>query len=422
MASIFDFLKGAGSRGAAYGILGAGMQKASEEVGATPTEGQREAISANTLRNMQAGKPVGDMTIWDAARDYAGGVAEKASDATLGAIRGASSQYKQEAAQGKRPVSLLNPDAKPATETPVGKAVEAVAPNAPAPAKAAVAQQTETQRQVVEQGAKNQLKSGELNRVDAAWAVVQADIQRSGEQLTPKQMEARVAEESTAMKSMDNDQLSRYLSYALVAGGLIASAVDKSGEAGRAFGSSLNAQLDRSQQAALFKYKQDAAAKAAAAKAAIEERKLETQEADVGSKISDRESQAAAREAASVLGRDKLAAQERRWGAMRANENARLAAYRERTAKGGASGKAATPPELSTKDATTLVDTFAKAKNVQIDDNAKATAADAYRRYRKAYPDLTADELMELTLGDLEKTEGEEGFIFDTPPSFGIKQ
>lgn len=324
----------------------------------------------------------------------------------LGGVQEASDQYMEEAAQGKHPVSLLS-DKK----GPMAKVVDAAVPKGtPEPAKQAVAQQVESQRQVVEQGAKNQLKSGELNRVDAAWAVVEADIRRSGEKLTPEQTQQRVAEESMAMKKMDNDELSRYLSYALVAGGLIAAAVDKSGAAGEAFGRSFNAQLDREQQKALFREKQKAAAEAAAA----EERRFQTKEerlrGDQLINAANVESQIASREEASILGRDKLAAQKAHWDRTAANADAKLAAYRERTKATGENGKPVKGNPLSFKENTEVVDTYASANGLEIPQEVKDSLANQMSLLQKERPGQTTKQYMDFLLKKYKQQQDEDVF------------
>ena len=63
-----------------------------------------------------------------------------------------------------------------------------------------------------------------MSRPSLAEAIVEADAQRAGEQLTPpEQSKQAVQQELTSMKTMDNKDLSKYVSYALIAGGVLAS-------------------------------------------------------------------------------------------------------------------------------------------------------------------------------------------------------
>lgn len=161
----------------------------------------------------------------------------------------------------------------PVQQTPVGPITES-APSTPQQAAATTAQQYEGERQVVEANTLKGLESGQVSRPKAAEAVVQADAQRAGKVLTPEQTKAAVAEELTSMKSMDNSEVSKYLSYALIAGGLIGSFADKTGRTSELFAQGFNKQLDRNlaEGQALKKY-QMAQAKMEQEKA-IEERKL----------------------------------------------------------------------------------------------------------------------------------------------------
>lgn len=301
-----------------------------------------------------------------AAQAQAGmeGVANRAVDAGMSAVKAGSDQYKAEAAQGKHPIFQAAVQEK--------------------------ATQVESQRQVVEAGAKEKLRTNQLSRPKAAEAVVKADIERSGEKVTPEEFKTRVKKEVSSMKTMDDDQLSKYLSYALIAGGLIASHLDKSGDAGRAFAGGFNAQLDRNQQMAMFKEKERAAAEAAASKAALEERKLGIQEADVNSKITKRDSDAKTAETKTTALLDK-------WENEARIANEKLGAYRERTAAtAGGSAKSPKAPYLSFKDNSALVDSYAQGKGIELGDGVKEAMAQQLQFIQRDYPDLTVEEQMGL--------------------------
>jgi hypothetical protein len=162
------------------------------------------------------------------------------------------------------PVSLMNPnadadsaediaaaqsalaqnDAPAVTPTPAGPAVQA-APANTEQARATTMQEQETQRQTLEQGALKGLSTGAVSRPKMAEAVVEADLARTGQKLTPEATKKAVTQELANMKSMDNNDLSRYISYALMAGGVLAVLLDKSGKAAEGFNTSFNKQLDR---------------------------------------------------------------------------------------------------------------------------------------------------------------------------------
>ena len=134
--------------------------------------------------------------------------------------------------------------APPVERTPVGPVAQSQ-PVTVEQAAAATAQQRESQRQTVEAGAQQALLTNQVTRPQLAQEIVTADAARAGKQLTPDQSKAAVTEELGMMKGMDNKDLSRYVSYALIAGGLAASFLDKSGKAGDMFAASFNKQLDR---------------------------------------------------------------------------------------------------------------------------------------------------------------------------------
>jgi hypothetical protein len=329
---------------------------------------------------------------------FAEGIVGRAVGAAKDAYGKAPDQYAQGLAQGKYPANLMDPNAKPP-----------VAPQ--------VAQEVESKRQVAEAGAKKQLAQGQLSRPKAAAAIVQADAQRSGEQLTPEQTKAKIAEETAVMKTMNDDELSKYLSYALIAGGLLASHLDKSGNAGQAFAGGFNAQLDRGQKEKLFKYQQDQAAASAAAKAALKERELTNAEANTESMIQSRAD-------STNLSREELAAKRENWNRTAGLAEAKLAAYRDRTqaTADGKSGKTPTAPALSQKDNMELVDNYTAGKGLDLDKGVLEAAASRLPNIQKNYPDLSIQEQMDLVFSEFEATPGKVNTFFpNTDPGYKLK-
>jgi formaldehyde-activating enzyme involved in methanogenesis len=302
------------------------------------------------------------------AEGFGKGITDRAVGAAKGAVQQGAAQFQSEAAQGKHPIFQgLPPEASQAKEV-------------------------ETKRQVVEQGAKNQLAQGQLSRPKAAEAVVKADFAKQGIEPTPQEFKSKVAEEAVAMKTMDNDQLSKYLSYALIAGGLVASALDKSGGAGNAFAGSFNSQLDRGQQEKMFKYKQDAAAKAAADAGILAGRKMDLQERDINSKVEGRT-------ATSARDDIKTAGLLDKWENEQKNAQAKLAAYTARTAATGADGaaKEARAPKgspMPLKDNKSIVDSYFKAKGVQLGDGVSDSMASEMRFLQKERPGASTEQVM----------------------------
>lgn len=285
--------KGSGTSGvysAAEEALGEGGGKAAGVFGKAARLGGKALGPVGILMDVANPEAVGDaeLTPEQQAELARGAVANMGQQQAADAVQFAQgvSDRTVNAGMGRgNPIDLRDPQAprsnlydqsrsprqeEPATvDTPVGQA----APAQPVNPEQAVAKQTaqqETVRQATEQASVQALTSGELTRPKAAEAVVAADAKRAGVELTPEQSKKAVQEELTNMKSMDNNQLGKYLSYAAIAGGLIASFMDKSGQASQMFAQSFNKQLDRNLAEG------QANKKAAAAQAKFEaEQKLE---------------------------------------------------------------------------------------------------------------------------------------------------
>ena len=304
-------------------------------------------------------------------------------------------------------------------------------PQVPEPAPEQQQQQIEIQRQTVEIGALKGLETGQVSRPSLAEAIVEADAQRAGEQLTPEQSKQAVQQELTSMKTMDNKDLSKYVSYALIAGGVLASFMDKSGKAEGMFHDSFNRQLDRGEEAKA----QAAAAEQAALKYALDERKVSATEADIGSKVEDREETRGLTklktegllgkwENDAVLGNSRLANERARTGIMgsRLSMDAqdkniknnlatrKLDQYDRRldqwdaklkqdAAGGGASGGTGVP--LSYEDNTKLVSDVLSAKGVKVSKEVKQALAARLPTIQKLAPDLSATQMTEIALEEL---------------------
>ncbi len=341
------------------GLLGMELNKALNPMERIPAiEKSRDEIGAMlwNKKNPEA-----------AAQAQAGmdGVANRAVDAGMSAVKAGSDQYKAEAAQGKHPIFQAAVQEK--------------------------ATQVESQRQVVEAGAKEKLRTNQLSRPKAAEEVVKADIQRSGEKVSPDEFKTRVRKEVSSMKTMDDDQLSKYLSYALIAGGLIASHLDESGDAGRAFAGGFNAQVDRNQQMAMFKEKQKAEAEAAAAEAARWEQEFGVKKGEAESKASDR----LARQG---LSREQLELDRERNSVLQDQGERRIGLMAERNNIAEEAAKVR-PVELSTKDAEAVADAQAEASGTSLSPDARSVVAREMRRLAGQYPELSPDQLYKAVVG-----------------------
>ena len=238
------------------------------------TPAQQQAMAEQAVGNMAP-------QLRADAVNFAQGVSDRAVNQAMG--RGNPIDLRDPQAPRSNLYEPL-PEQPVAVETPVGPAASA-APQTEPQRVVAQQQQQEAVRQQVEDSAVTALSEGQLTRPQAAEAVVKADAQRAGVTLTPDQTKAAVADELGSMKSMDNSQLGRYISYAAIAGGLIASFMDKSGQTSQLFASSMNKEMDR--QLARGQAEKKAQAKAAELKAeqANKDREFGLKEKDFGRKV-----------------------------------------------------------------------------------------------------------------------------------------
>ena len=290
---------------------------------------------------------------------------------------------------------------------------QATAGVAQEPGSVPAAAAMDARRNQIQRGAMAQLESNSLSRPEAAKAVVEADEARTGQPLPKEEKAARIKEETQAMRGMDNDSLSKYLGWALVGAGLIASAVDKSGMAGERFSEGFNKQLDRNQQMALYQAEAKAKAEAAAAANALKEREINNKERATEGTINyqnkrlgqfdDANSLAQAAEARKAQGMDArlglqaagLNLRQQELANMQDYRNAQLGIAQKKLGllqqKADAAG-GPKPVDLSTKDATNIIDQRVKALGGNIDSAAKAQAAEQLRIASKNFPGEVAKD------------------------------
>ncbi len=332
-----------------------------------------------------------DPEAYQGALDYGKKVGERFAKGAKGKVNGGSGQL------------LLAPKIK---------AVEEISKGDPA---------VEAGRQRIEIGTKVSLDSGAVSLPELAQGVVMADAQKTGQEIAPEQAQKAVAAEVATMQKMSPDNLAKYVSYALIAGGLLASALDKSGESGRMFHDSLNKQLDRNLAAG----KMQQAAEQAAVKNALESRKVDVSERDVDSKIDNRTVTAEQGERKLVQGDTALGIQQDRAATARfsAQSQAQLAkaglglkeqdlalkqqglAIRERgmTLKEAAAQSGNKGEKLTTKDATAIVESWAKEGDKKI---SPAAAANMAQQLRNAAVD---PKTKDYTIFDVLDTISEDG-------------
>lgn len=322
--------------------------------------------------------------------------------------------------------ALANNEAPVATPTPAGMATQAAPANVEQ-AAAATAQQQESQRQQLERGALTGLSTGAVSRPKFAEAVVEADLARTGQQLTPEATKKAVTQELTNMKSMDDADLSRYISYALMAGGILAALLDKSGNAAEAFNQSFNKQLDRNLAYGLATQKQKAAQAKLDQEMSIQQgnwkrddRGLDIKAETVTNTANYQNRRADIAEDSVKLGYVKegrqasqgsqglgLRAQALQMQQANADRNYELAkqglglrgeANAIRAAEAAAKG-AKTPPgvALTEKGAAKVVQDFADSQGIKVDSNAKSALASQIQQASKNDPQWATDPAKVIT-------------------------
>lgn len=222
--------------GAAFGPVGAGIQAAvmPGELGNSElTAAQQQAQATQAVQNMGPEVALG-------AAQFAQDASQNAVDNKFGGPQGADLL-----SVPQQPEPEMQMDAPQQSPLDLQEPAPQAAPEAPKPDPEQVAQAQEQERQTVEQGAQEGLRTGQVSRSELAEAVADADAQRNGVELKPEERKAKVAEELTQMRTMGNDDLAKYVSWAIMGVGLVASVLDKSGETGRSFADSYNKQLDR---------------------------------------------------------------------------------------------------------------------------------------------------------------------------------
>ncbi|AGF91134.1 hypothetical protein SXHG_00112 [Synechococcus phage MRHenn-2013a] len=103
-------------------------------------------------------------------------------------------------------------------------------------------------RQQAERGFQVQVAKGELPTRDIAESIVEGQAKQAGEDLSKEEKVRRVSQERKLIDNMPDEQKPNYLSWALIAAGLIASAVDE--DAGYYFADSYNQTRKQAAEAA----------------------------------------------------------------------------------------------------------------------------------------------------------------------------
>lgn len=426
-------LKGAGKfAGKALGPLAAayeGVDMLDKKFGPTAYQNiQIAGEEGRTRRAMEA-----DPGLAGRGQETAGRINENAMAGVYGLMSQGQEQNQQEAqAQGLSADELAAPNPnQPQAQPQAPQLPPEVQKEMQEVQVAQQRRQTEATRQTLERGVTEGLKTGQTSVSELAKGVVQADAQRAGKQLTPEEEKKAVVAEVQTLKSMPQSDMSKYISYALVAGGLLAAALDKSGKAGDAFSNSFNKQLDRNLAAG--KMSMDFAI--AQRKAGQEDRKINTTEKDVESKIEDRtvnqglvgrkldqgdrqvavaegnlgvnqfKANTAASQGAQKIGLMASGQEVTKRGQdlnYQLGQDRIKAADARAAAKLKAAGNAAKGVPMSYKDSKEIVNDVYKAQDLNIEDSTKSQIAARLPTLQKAYPEMSASELIELAQGELD--------------------
>lgn len=404
-----SLLKAGAGAGARFLSGPAALMLNSEDVQAAElTPAQREAKNPGETADAQA-------------------YAQRVQDNARKAFEFYKPQEQQQAPQQQGPQGILNPNAD--MDSPQdAQAAQAALQAGPQQDPEAVAQQveqekqaTEAKRQVVERGAVEALRTNQVSRPQLAEEVVKADLARKGETATPDQLKTLVQQESTEMRTMDNKDLSKYVSYALIAGGIAAAFMDKSGKAGDAFSSGFNKQLDRNLVQQKMKAAQDQKGVENAQNAykigqtdrkiKIEDRNAETNERKTEGVLGNYETQAKLGEDRNNIARLQVGATSANAAASNGIRSAQLDLNRELAAqrqsnedrnfglnerKTGAAELRASgvggmkAPDLATKDSDALVKQYVSDTGQKLSKASLSIVSQQFRVLAKNYPEVLA--------------------------------
>lgn len=398
------------------GRLGSGLATGLRVAGSAPVLGLQAALTPEELGNSDLYSPEEGASEWvNENPEEAVGATNKINSLVNRSIQEAKEKWTQQPVQEQEAAPQVPPQAPTSV---------------PAKDQELERQQIEIKRQTVETGALKGLETGQVSRPGLAEAIVEADAQRAGEQLTPEQSKQAVQQELVSMKTMDNKELSKYVSYALIAGGILASFMDESGKAGDLFHESFNRQLDRNDAAK----EREAAAEQAALKHALDERRVAATEADVDSKVTDRtETRGLTRlktegllekwlregdlgyarldnelTRTGILGsRLSMDAQDKNikndLAARKLDQyDRRLDQWDAQLKQNASSGGGGTGVPLSYKDNTKLVSDVLSAKGIKVSPEVKQALAARLPTIQKLAPDLSATQMTEVALDELQ--------------------
>lgn len=295
------------------------------------------------------------------------------------------------------------------------------------------------ERAFLSQKVKTDLSEGKVSKPKLAEQAVDAQLQQTGQKVTPEERKELIKEETGFFRKMDDDKIADYMSAFMVGGGVYLTLM---GDA--AGGQTLFAQGNRFKQDKIDRQDKAAAEVAAEAARKREEywktREAEVKEADTASKIKSREGNLGVSEAELLLkeqglglegdrvqvAKDRLSGDQTyqksqiermeaqtSFGEEKLKIEQKLADARMLAAEKTGSGGNLTAPALSYSDNKELAKSYFKAQGVDVDDGVLEAAAQQLITLQKNASDLSVDEMMSDVARQFDLTPGEDPAWYD---------
>lgn len=339
----------------------------------------------------------------DDARKYAAGIREKTSQmANPKSGAGLLMAGQPQGAQAAPADDMAYPDLPVAEE--------------PAPEDPRIAQE----RAFLSQKVKADLVEGKVSKPKLAEQAVDAQLQQTGQKVTPEERKELIKEETGFFRKMDDDKIADYMSAFMVGGGVYLTLM---GDA--AGGQTLFAQGNKFKQDKIDRQDKAAAEVAAEAERKRDEywknRELGVKEADTASKIKSRAGNLTVAETELLLKEQGLGlegdrvkvAQDRlsgdqtfqqsqiqrmeaqtAFGEAKLEIDRKLADARMKAAENAGSGSKITAPALSYSDNKELAEAFFKAQGLAVDKGVLESTAQQLITFQKNGSDLTVEEML----------------------------
>lgn len=294
------------------------------------------------------------------------------------------------------------------------------------------------EREFLSQKVKTDLAEGNVSKAKLAEQAVDAQLQQTGQDVTPKEREELIKKETGFFRKMDNDSLAQYMSTIMMAAGVYTAMMGDGQSAQALFGAASGLRGEKAEREA-----KAAAAELEERKLGLDERRVASTERDVDSKIGKREVDADVALSGLVLSERGLEVDEtlaEETTAMGQARRARLEAetafdsvkqsieqqradaytkYTEARAKAAEAGsKLPTAPTLTFPQNKELTESYFKAKGLDVDKGVIEAASQQLMNLQKNYPDLTVDEQLSLVTEqfDLSPAKAPSRFLgFDIP-------